>query len=152
MLCPSAVSADIPPFVGNPAVQVYNPPLSPSQLDGGLSNALFFFEKTTLTITANNIAKRYGELVPAFTTTITGLPADLTLADVGLSSIQFETPATSLGNVGMYFIRPYINAFPDSALLERFDYAFVNGLVSVQKVALVVQPNALTLNYGDHIQ
>ena len=54
VLSASQVSADIPSFVGNPAVQVYNPPLSPSQLDGGLSNALFFFGKTTLTVTANN--------------------------------------------------------------------------------------------------
>jgi len=30
--------------------------------------------------------------------------------------------------------------------------AFGNGLLSVQKVALVVKPNDLTLNYGDKIQ
>src|SRR5207248_1046908 len=37
------LSADIPSFLGNPPLTVYNPPISPSGLDGGVSDSLYFF-------------------------------------------------------------------------------------------------------------
>jgi hypothetical protein len=78
--------------------------------------------------------KRYGEKLPAFTVKILidSIPLDstnYTLKELGLDSIFYTTPAKSLSNTGIYFIRPAIapldpNDSSDVVLLEKYKYTF----------------------------
>jgi hypothetical protein len=144
------VEATVPVFAGNPAVQVYNPPITPSGLDGGLSNSLYFFPKTVITIKADDASKTYGSALPSFTATITGLPSNSTLSAVGIGGISFASPATSISNVGNYIIRPFAS-FTDSTKAEFFDVNLVNGVLSVTPLDLIVEPDDLSIVYGSKI-
>jgi hypothetical protein len=95
------LNAIIPTFSGNPPVQVYNAPVSPNRNDGGLSNALYFYPKTEVTIKANDATKKYGDQLPELTKTVTinGAPTDLVLPEIVL-----HTTATDLSNVNFYRI------------------------------------------------
>src|SRR5665213_4213772 len=68
----TVATATIPTFIGNPAIHIYTPPISSSGLDGGASDSLYFFSavKRIITITAVNATKKYGEQIPAFTSTV----------------------------------------------------------------------------------
>ncbi|MEP7318395.1 MAG: S8 family serine peptidase, partial [Panacibacter sp.] len=159
----SLATATIPSFTGNPAIQMYTAPITPNGNDGGYSDSLFFFSpvKKTITVTAKNTGKKYGEKIPAFETTvlIDSIPLDstsYTLHELGLDSIYFTTPATTFSNTGIYFIRPAIkplnpNDSVDIALMEMYNYVFNDGLLSIQKIPLLITPKDTTLNYGDKI-
>src|SRR5262249_24190361 len=134
----SQLSAIIPTFIGNPAIQVYTPPITPNGNDGGTSNILYFFTPVTshVTITADNKTKKYEEKLPVFTSTVlvNGLSlaaAGLTLTDLGLDDIQYSTPATSTSNTGIYFIHPSAGPF-SVGLLELYDYTFNNGQLTIE--------------------
>jgi hypothetical protein len=164
----SELVAILPPFTGNPPIKVYTPPIANG--DGGYSNTIYFFSvpKLTVTIKADDKTKKYGEQLPAFTSTITvynpqtGLAvplneSGLTLQDVGLQTISYETNADSLSNVGsQYFIKP-IRTFDsasagDISLLERFDYITTPGILTITKLPVKVIPNDQTITYGQDIQ
>jgi hypothetical protein len=126
------VTATIPTFIGNPAIHVYTPPVSSSGLDGGASDSLFFFSpvKKVITITAANETKKYGEKIPAFTSTILvdSVPLANTgyaLQDLGLDTINYTTTATNLSNVGLYIIKPAMKSFAsgDPNLVKHIRYS-----------------------------
>ena len=58
-----AIIADIPPFSGNPDVQIYTKPKEGSIGNGGFSEPYKFFQdgKNILTITANPVNTKFGE-------------------------------------------------------------------------------------------
>ncbi|MCW3093283.1 MAG: subtilase family protease [Ferruginibacter sp.] len=160
VLSDTEAMATIPAFVGNPAIQVYTAPISPSGKDGGFSNSLYFFSvtKKQILITADNKTKFYGERLPRFTSTVLvdGVPlqnSGLSLADLKLDPIVYATPATSASNVGIFFIRPGFKKLSsaDSAIFEIYDFTFVDGLLSIKKMPLMVTPRDTTLVYGDKI-
>jgi len=154
------LSVTIPEFTGNPPIQVYTPPITPSGSDGGYSNELFFFSpiKKTVSVTADNKSKKFGEKLPLFTATIlvngqTLDDAGLTLSDIGLDSLKFQTPATSQSNTGIYFIRPSADSSDiGTDKFELYNYDFVDGLLTIDKMPLKIRPNHLTLTYGDKIE
>jgi hypothetical protein len=109
----SQISAVFPSFFGNFPLYVYTPPLVPFLNDGGNSDTLYFFStiKKNVQVIADNSSKRYGEKLPVFTATILvdSVPlaqSGLTYADLGLSPITFNTPASGSSNAGIYFIQP----------------------------------------------
>ena len=157
------LTAAIDTFFGNPPLVVCNPAFTPSGLDGGCSDTLYFFSpvKRAVTVIADNKAKKYGQQLPEFTASILvdNVPlaaTGLTLADLGLTQIQYQTPATSTSNVGIYYIRPStapLNpADPfDAGLLEQYTYEFTDGLLTIEKLPLTITPRDTTLTYGDRV-
>src|SRR6185437_3021703 len=157
------VAATIPAFIGNPAVHIYTPSVSSSGLDGGASDSLFFHSpiKKIITITAVNEAKKYGEKIPSFASTILVDSVPLanttyTLKDLGLDTINYTTTATNMSNVGLYVIKPAMKNFASGdsnlvALNELYKYVFNNGILSITKMPLVITPRDTTLTYGDKI-
>lgn len=160
------LSAPIPAFFGNPPIQICTPGIAaPAFEDGGCSNILYFFTPVlrNVVITADNKTKKYGEQLPVFTSTITvdGMSladAGLTAAELGLDNIQYALPlgTNSRSDVGIYFINPSAGPF-DIGLLELYTYTFNTtannnpGLLTIQKMPLVITPTDLTVNYGDRI-
>src|SRR5699024_7204865 len=95
------LAVNIPAFSGNSSIRIYTPPVTPKQNDGGFSDSLFFFTsaKKTITIIAANTTRRYGEQNPDLKADIfvDSIPLDstnYTLAELGLDSLYFTTPAT----------------------------------------------------------
>jgi hypothetical protein len=134
--------------------------MSPSGKDGNLSNSLYFFStiKKKIIVTADNKTKKYGEQLPAFTVSILvdSIPYEntgLTLADLKLDTVIYSTPATSNSNVGIYFIKPSFKLLSnaDSAIFERYEYIFNNGLLSNNKMPLLITPRDTAFTYGDRI-
>lgn len=156
------LTAIIPAFdTGNPAIQVYTPPLANG--DGGYSNIIQFFSitKKVITVTADPQTKKYGEQIPAFTSTILvdNIPlaqSGLTLEDIGLENLTYATNATPLSNIGsQYFIKPVrtfdLNNPTDAGLLEVYTYDTIPGILTIVKLPVTVTPNNDTITYGEAI-
>lgn len=155
-------TAEIPTFNGNPSINAYTPPQSSSQLDGGSSDSLYFFNivKKKISITADNKIKKYGQVMPALTATILvdSIPLQnttLTLADIGLDSLVLTTLATEASNVGTYIITPSRNLNPANpfavGLLELYTYTFKQGSMTVEKLPVTVTAQDVTITYGQKI-
>lgn len=154
--------ATIPAFFSEKSIYAYTKPVSTSGLDGGLSNAITIMgvPKKDIAIIANNKTKKYGEELPVFTSTIlvngdSLQHTSLTAADLGLENILYETQATNLSDAGIYFIRPSrtfdaANA-ADSLLLEKYNYGFSDGALTIQKLPLTVTVRDTTLTYGQAV-
>ena len=151
------LTATIPAFTGNPNVGICTPYITPDGNDGGCSNLLNFFSPVQIkvAVVADNKTKLYGEKIPELTATITvdGVPLDsttFTLSSLGLDDLAFTSPASSLSNAGIYFIQPNADV-TDVGLQELYDYTFTNGLLTINKMPLVIKPLDKTLTYGDKI-
>ncbi|MCO4292177.1 S8 family serine peptidase [Solitalea sp. MAHUQ-68] len=158
----STATAAIPQFTGNPTIRAFTPSRTPTGRDGGISNSITFFEiqKKNITITADNKTIKYGEKLPVFTAKIRvdGKPLDssgLTLTDIGLDSIVFTTPATSTSNVNNYILKASRTFNPDipadAGFTELYNYNFIDGFISIQKMPLTVTPRDTTLTYGEKV-
>ncbi|HKB45002.1 MAG TPA: T9SS type A sorting domain-containing protein, partial [Chitinophagaceae bacterium] len=153
-------TAVIPKFEGNPGIRIYTPPYPTTNgLDGGFSNTLYFFE-ADITVTAVNLTKKYGQQLPALDTIIkiNGVllqDTTLTLAGLGLSSLTLTTPATINSNVGTYIITPSRifdeNSPADVAFLQKYNYTFTSGTLTIEKLPLKVTPEDKTITYGQYI-
>ncbi|HOS49154.1 MAG TPA: S8 family serine peptidase, partial [Bacteroidia bacterium] len=160
----SELSVDIPAFIGNPSVVAYTPSITPSGEDGGYSDTLYFFSpvKKVVEVKADNKAKKFGEALPLFTSTVTVDGASLaasgfSLSDLGLSNIYFNTPANASSNTGLYAITPSSDPLDpsdsvDVALTEQFTYVFTQGVLTVNKLPLVITPHDTTVVYGSAIK
>lgn len=168
VLSPTQLQAQIPSFVGNPSINVFTPSFPGATGDGGLSNTLYFFaqKKDTVTIVADNKAKKYGEVMPQLTTTIlvngdslhvynqkTG--KNLTRESLGVDNltIRYTDPTVNpLSDVGAYSIRASRSFDPanptDVGLLEIYQYDSVFGALQISKLAVTVKPRDTTLVYG----
>ena len=158
----SEVSVTINSCIGNPEIKAYTPPKDGTNgKDGGFSNSLYFFSGS-ITITASDITKKYGELLPALSSVIKvdGVLLQntnplLTLQDIGLANITLTTVATSNSDVGTYIITPsriFDQSNPvDAALQKKYSYKFNTGIVTIAKMPLKVTPNDKTVNYGQSI-
>lgn len=153
----SVLTATIPPFDGNPSIHVCTPSMTPVGGDGGCSDTMYFFSpvKKEVVVNADNKSKKYGEALPQFTVHITvdGVPLDstsYTLAELGLDSLTYQTPANVFSTVGLYFIKPIADVSAQ-ALQELFHYSFVNGILTVNKMPIVITPEDKTVTFGDQI-
>lgn len=96
---------------------------------------------------------------PSSTITVDGLPyaPSYDLSDLGHSQINYTTSATSLSNAGIYYISPSIdpldpNDLDDAYFLQNFNYEFIDGLLTIDKLPLNIVPKNLSLVYGDKIE
>lgn len=153
------VSAEIPSFSGDPAVRLYNPPISSSSLDGGFSDSYYFSSpvKKHIIVKAENKEMIYGEFLPAFTSIITldnvAVTDNSTLTDLKLTNLTYFSPASSSSNVALYYIQPKPSAplNADDPLLKKYTYEFVNGVLKIGKLPLTITPKEITLTYGARI-
>jgi hypothetical protein len=148
------------PVGQDPPLQLYNPPKSPSQTDGGLSEAVHFFSSIIdITIRAQNKTRKYGQANPAFTIDVyyNGLlmtdPDTLTKLKLDGNNLSYTTIATAASNAGLYGIfpsraAPLANTDP---LLSRYGFTFISGTLSVGKMPLKITPQNKTLVYGDDL-
>jgi hypothetical protein len=150
------VTAQLPPFSGPENLYAFNSPKSLLGNDGGLSNAysLTGTAKKIVTITADAKTKKYGERNPAFTATIlvNNQPTLLTLQDLGLTGLTLTTLATATSDVGQYFIHPartFDSSGVDAPFLALYDYHFVDGILTIQKMPLTITPADKTIVYGN---
>jgi hypothetical protein len=154
--------ASLPVFTDEKLISIYTPPKSLVGNDGGLSNGISItgVPKKVVTVIANNKTKKYGEVMPSYTATVlidndSLSHTSISLADLGLTTITFTTPATPLSNVGSYFIRPsrvfVAGNAGDSILLSKYNYVFTDGILSVEKLPVTVTPRDTTLVYGQKV-
>ena len=155
---PSEIQAIIPAFSGDPALQLYNPPISINNNDGGYSEKYYFSfpVKKHVIVKADNKTIKYGERLPAFTSKVTVDGVNTTLSDVGLTTITYATSASTspLSNVGSYYIQPKLVTplAADDPLLKQYTYEFQNGLLTIGQLGLNITPIDKTLTYGDKIR
>lgn len=93
-----------------------------------------------LTIAADNKAKLYGEPLPGFTATYSGLTGGDTPGIV--TGLQFSTTASSSSNVGTYTITP------SGATAPGYTLAYVPGTLTINPAALTIAANNATRTYG----
>ncbi|MDN3654626.1 MBG domain-containing protein [Ferruginibacter paludis] len=158
----SAVSVTVSSCVGNPEILAYTPPKSGTNgTDGGFSNSKYFFS-SAITVTANNITKKYGEtlVAPSAVIKVNGVLLQntsplLSLQDIGLDKLVLTTAATTGSDVGTYVITPSRTFDPanttDLALQKKYSYQFFNGAVTIAKMPLKVTPNNTAVAYGKNI-
>ena len=171
----STLSGTIPVFSERyPPIQVYNPPLPQTNgTDGGLSNPLYFSTKKTVIFSIDNKTKKYGEVIPDFTASysIEGINGTSTLEQDSLTAgeiariqgIPFYTVANALSNVGLWEItaspddplNPESGSTPsdplDVTLSEKYTFVFENGLLSIEKMDLLIIPKDTSITYGSPV-
>ncbi len=152
-------TAMLPVFYGERSVTVFTSSKSVSALDGGISNAVSItgLAKRSVLVIADNKTKKYAATLPAFTATVlvdgdslqhTGL----TVQELGLTDIVYQTPVTAESNTGIYAINPskaFDSTGTDSAILKKYTYAFTAGVLTVQKLAVKITARDTTLSYGE---
>lgn len=155
----SLATVTLPIFYSDKLISAYSPSITPSELDGGISNSISIngIPKKNITIVANNQTKKFGAVLPNFTSTIlvdgdSLQNTSLTVADLGLTQIKYQTPATDLSDVGIYFIRPSrifdsLNT-ADLDFLDRYNYTFTDGALTITKLPLTITSRDTTLIYG----
>ncbi len=171
----SAIITIVDPFTGlYPAIQVYNPPMAGTNgLDGGLSNPLYFTTKETILVSVDDKSKKYGEALPEFTAeyTFASVDGSIPLNAAGLAQYELDrihdidltTIATALSNVGLWGISadPADPLSPNStvpatdtldiSLLQRFNFVFDDGLLTISPLELKITPRDTTFVYNDSI-
>ncbi|MCZ4409487.1 MBG domain-containing protein [Cryomorphaceae bacterium 1068] len=170
------VTVTIPPTdTPFPLVQVFNQPKEGTNgQDGGLSNPISFVTKETILVNINDTLKPFGASFPEFTADYSlvttdgiNLPldsTDLTEAEIArILSIELTTIANTLSNAGIWGIEPSANdpLNPESdavaidtldvSLLERYDFVFSNGILTIDPIDLIITPRDTTYIYNDSI-
>ncbi|MEO6683549.1 MAG: MBG domain-containing protein, partial [Ginsengibacter sp.] len=149
----------LPIFFSDKLISAYSPSITPSALDGGISNSISVdgIPKKTITLKADNKTKKYGTILPDFSTTIlvdgdSLQNTNITLEELGLTNITYQSPANDISNVGIYFIRP-VRAFDennpdDQTFLEKYNYQYADGALTITKLPLKITARDTTLIYG----
>ena len=113
-----------------------------------LVNNVLTVTRASLTITANNQTKTYGDPNPTpLTTVFTGLVNDETPSTVGLftTPLVVTTTATTTSGAGTYQITP------KDAVAANYTITFVNGTLTVTKALLTATADDKTRPYGGTI-
>ncbi len=171
------ISVEHPGYIGNGAWQAVNNAISESGLDGGSSEEVFFTDsvRQRVIIKANNTTKKYGEVMPAYSASISLVTVNddtLTLEDAvtgghilpveasRLSGLQYWVPASDTSGAGAYIIVPSLSPAYDPenpiseidyALSEKYILEFINGNLTVEKLALKITPNDVEITYGEQL-
>lgn len=155
----SLATVTLPVFYSDKLISAYSPFITPSELDGGISNSIAIngIPKKSITIIANNKTKMYGTVLPIFTTTIlvdgdSLQNTSLSVTDLGLTDISYQSPASDLSDVGIFYIRPS-RIFDDTnrddqAFLDKYNYTFTDGALTITKLPLKITSRDTTLVYG----
>ena len=120
----------------------------------GISTRAFYITPATLTITADDKEKFYGEEDPEFTVTVTGLAEgdDLTVLNaVGGGKIYTVSAGNHSENVGEYPIHVAQRSGIVSTLQNFFDnynITYVDGKLTIKKAPIIVTVDDAELSYG----
>ncbi|NBT93208.1 MAG: hypothetical protein EBT37_11665, partial [Betaproteobacteria bacterium] len=111
------------------------------------ATSLIAVTKKSLTITANNASKTYGDANPGLSATINGFVNGENLATSGVTGVaSASTPATQSSGVGSYSITAGIGSLTAS----NYDFSnFVDGTLSIGKAHLTVTASNASKTYGD---
>ena len=155
----SLATVTLPIFYSDKMISAYTPFMTPSKLDGGISNSISIngIPKKNITIIANNKTKKFGTVLPTFTSTIlvdgdSLQHTSITLTDLGLTNITYESNANDLSNVGTYSITPSRIFKEDNAddqvFLDKYNYTFTKGPLFITRLPLKITSRDTTLVYG----
>ncbi len=158
----TTATATIPAFTGDPIVSVYTPPTNTGGIDGGTSDTLRFFNipKKEIKIVADKKTKKYAETLPAFTATVlvdgdSLQHTNLTLAQLGLDQVTFQTVAVAGSSTGTYAVTPvrtFDKTLPaDQGFLELYNYIPVPGTLTIDKLPVTITAKDVTVTYGSKI-
>ncbi len=166
------LTANVPAFIGDPAIIVNTPPLITNGIDGGTSEPLQFTDvpKRKVVVKADNKSKKYAQNIPAFTATITvdgktmteliaesGQTEQQILQVFGLDVVTYTLPngTNENSNIGNYTITPgrtFDEQNPaDVRLQEIYEYTFNTGDLTIEKLAVTVTAQNLTAVYGEKL-
>lgn len=176
------LSAEIEPFIGNPLVTVCSPSVSETGLDGQCSNAVNILDQNRVKITlrAKSYTKKYGEPLPALDYDLLigddptpvdknqPLPGGLTLLDLGLvkpgpnpgdpliAAVHVTTAANATSDAGNALaIKVTVDGFSPGiplAYAKLYNYVFLDGGLTIEKLKVTIKPKDQTINYGNEIQ
>ncbi|HVG16382.1 MAG TPA: MBG domain-containing protein [Chitinophagaceae bacterium] len=151
---PAIANGQDPPF------QLFNPPKSPSGLDGGLSEELHFFSSIVdITVRAANKTRKYGQNNPVFTAEIlyNGVlmtnPDTLSKLKLDGANLRFSTIASPTITAGLYGIFPSRTTplADNDPLHSGYRFTFIQGTLTVGKMPLRITPNNKIVRYGEDI-
>ena len=156
-------TVDAIPIGQDPPFQLFNPAKSPSGLDGGISEALNFFNSSIRVIVkAANKSRKYGQENPLLTANVSIVigsdtsdisQTSLTLAGLKLDDLTMSTNATTFSSPRSYGISiARTTALPiDDPLLSQYLFQFEPGTLTVERMTLKITPNTKTIKYGDDL-
>jgi len=158
----TTATAVVPAFTGDPIISVYTPPASISGLDGGTSDTLRFFNlpRKKITVIADTKTKKYAQSLPALTATVlvdgdTLKNTLFTIAALGLDSLKLSVQATPASPVGTYVIiatRKFVAGNQaDIGLQELYEYSFVQGSMTIEKLPVTITAQNVTVSYRQRI-
>ena len=142
----------------DPPFQLFNSAKSLSGKDGGLSEAKYFFSaKVNITVRAENKNRKYGQNNPSLTAQIlrngvlVSSPDSLVKYKLDGNKLSLTTIAIATSRAALYGIVPSRTTplAPDDPLLTKYDFTFVSGTLSVEKMPLKITPNNKTVKYGE---
>jgi hypothetical protein len=147
----------------DPSFQLFNPAKSPSGLDGGISEALKFFNSSIrVIVTAANKSRKYGQENPLLTASVSIIngsdildisQTSLTLAGLKLDDLTMSTNATTFSSPRSYGISiARTTPLPvNDPLLSQYLFQFEPGTLTVERMTLKITPNTKTIKYGDDL-
>ncbi len=151
----SQIKALVGTFTGKPALYVASPSITPGGTDGGLSNALYFFDGDTrvLNIIADDQTVEFGQEV-TFSYSVEGLPEGTTFESLGLPEIVFQTPAVfPYPDANNYVITPGLGDVElTEEQMEAFQINFETGQLTVTKKDLLIRPLDAAYQYGEAVE
>ncbi len=104
--------------------------------------------KATLTVTADDASRTYGDANPTFTATISGFVNDEDLSTSGVTgNADLSTTADQSSDVGAYTITASLGGLAAG----NYDFSFADGTLTVNKATLTVTADTPTKTYGDEI-
>lgn len=104
------------------------------------SSGTFTISKAAVTVKIDDVTTTYGQLAPSYTVTATGLPAGVSLGDLG--NLVLSAGVTPSSGVGSYRIEA---AGLD---VDNFDIEIVGGIHTVLPARLDVRVNDAVKEYG----
>jgi hypothetical protein len=112
----------------------------------GYVNGTLTVTKATLTVTATDASKIYGDGNPSFTPSYSGFKNSETLATSGVTGDpSLTTTAVATSPVGSYTITAAIGTLASG----NYSFSFVNGILHVTKATLTVTADDKSRVYGD---
>ncbi len=106
--------------------------------------------------------KLFGENIPSYSVvvSINNIPlasTGLTMANLGLTDITYTSSANENSNRGLYYRRGHsavtdLNNPQSLALSELYNYQFVDGVLTINRMPLTVTPKDTTLVFGAAIK
>lgn len=144
-----ATTADAKSPVGTYSITptvVDGDPATLSNYDVNLADGTLTITKATLTVTADNKSRIYGEANPTFTATYTGFKNDETLATSGVTGDPTMTTTANVKSpVGAYDI----TTAKGTLAAVNYDFTFANGELTIKKALLTITAKDANRIYGD---